>query len=302
MTVDGRFLIGIPTYNGWKRVDALLNNLRQRTPADIKHTIVVCDDSGKDQHRKLVRGVCGRWGAHYIENQANRGVPASWNALARSVPDHDYVILLNDDVLVDNGWLRPLGYALSRNPKVGSFGVNCLYITESDTPGILAGPDAKVVPLNVHCRDGRTIRDERFDQMPQAVENPPIRYLHPAGCFFGFQRRVYDEVGGFDERYFSFYEEMDFGVSCAQRGFPSFGLSAPWYNYHISSATFSTAPEIRAGQIIEDSRRKFLEKWGRQLGRTFSDPHEIRPILVDSIPAFEVRWLGLDGSERVNIR
>jgi len=300
--VDGKFLIGIPTYNGWRRVDALLNNLRQRTPADIQHTIVVCDDSGKDEHRNRVRSICQRWGAQYIQNPRNMGVPASWNALTRSLPDHEYVVLLNDDVLMDNGWLRPLGYALSKNQKVAAFSVNFLYIMESDTSRLLSGPDAKIATLQLETVSGNLVRNRRFDSIQQAPEIPPVRVMCPAGCAFGFRREIYDMVGGFDERYFAFFEETDLGVACAEKGFPSFVLSVPWHNYHIWSATFATAPEINAGQVMQDSKRKFLEKWGQRLGRPFREASEIHPFLMDRIPQFEVRWMGLNGDERVDTR
>lgn len=207
MQIQGNFLVGIPTYNGWRRVDGLLQNLRQRTPPEIHHTLVVCDDSGREEHRRFVRQICEKWGAQYVENARNGGVAASWNALSRSFPDHPYVVLLNDDVLVANGWLRYLGYALSNNPAVGAFSLNCFFITESDAPAILAGQHAQAVPLNVHYRDGRLVRNERYPSMPLPGDGSPGRVMCPAGCAFGFRREVYDAVGGFDERYFSFYEE-----------------------------------------------------------------------------------------------
>lgn len=298
MPIEGQFLVGIPTYNGWRRVDGLLQNLRQRTPPEVRHTLVVCDDSGRDEHRRLVRQVCEKWGARYVENPRNRGVAASWNALTRSVPDHQYVVLLNDDVLVANGWLRHLGYALSNNPWVGAFSLNCLFITESDVPALLAGPDATVVPLNVHYRSGRLVRDERHTSMPAPGDGSPGRVMCPAGCAFGFRREVYDTVGGFDERYFAFYEETDFGVACAERGLPSFTLPVPHDNYHIWSATFSTAPEINAGRVMVESRSKFVQKWSSRLNVRFNDAPDIHNLLMDKIPKIQVRWIDLNGGER----
>jgi len=297
--MDGETLIGIPTYNGHRRVEALLANLRQRTPRDIPHRVVVCDDSGKDRHRRLVREACARYAAVYIENERNLGVPASWNRLVRSSPDCPYAVLLNDDVLVDDGWLRPLVHAVSRNPKAASFSLHCHFITEQDAPAILCGPGAKAIPLNVHWRGGRLVRDERFPSMPGPPEDTtPGRVMCPAGCAFGFRREVYDAVGGFDERYFAFYEETDFGVSCAARGMPSFTLTVPWDNYHIWSATFGSAPEINAGRVMRESRGKFVEKWSARLGVGFNDAPEIHHLLMDRIPPTEISWLCRDGTER----
>lgn len=299
--MDPDFLIALPTYNGHRRVEALLTNLRQRTPQDIPHAIVVCDDSGKPEHRKLVRAICDRFGARYIENYKNLGVAASWNALVRSMPSTPYAILLNDDVLIDKDWLRPFAYALRSNPKVAAFSLNCYFITESDVPLILAGPDAKVVPLNVYWRDGRLVRDERFPSMPLPGDGSPGKVMCPAGCAFGFRREVYDAVGGFDERFKAFYEETMFGCSCAERGWPSFTLPVPPNNYHMWSATFGSAPEIDSGRLMKESRAKFVEYWSARLGIRFNDAPDIHNILMDRIPKFEVKWIGLDGRERCEV-
>ena len=287
-------MIGIPTYNGWRRVRNLLLNLKQRTELDIPHQIVVCDDSGKPEHRQRVKEICAEFGATYIENQKNSGVAASWNSLVRST-DHEMAILLNDDVLVAKGWLRPIVYAVMENPRAGSVSMNCLFITESDVEKIVSGPDAQAVPLNVRYENGTLIRNERFREMPRQEDHQPGRVMCPAGCAFGFRRQVHDQVGGFDQRYFAFYEETDFGVACAWRGMPAFTLPYPHDNYHIWSATFGSAPEIPAGEIMNQSRNKFVAKWSAILGKSFQDAPEIHNLLMDKIEKFPFRWIGVGG-------
>lgn len=121
----------------------------------------------------------------------------------------------------------------------------------------------------------------------------------PAGCAFGFRREMYDMVGGFDERYFCFYEETDLGCECSSRGFPAFTLAVPWDNYHIWSATFGSAPEKDWGKVMRESRAKFVEKWSARLGFKFNDAQDIHSRIMDVIPPMEIRWLDNDGKERV---
>lgn len=284
--------ICVPTYNGWRRVRDLLSNLNQRTGPNIPHEIVVCDDSGKDAHRAEVRRVCQEYGARYIENSVNRGVAASWNALVRST-DREISVLLNDDVLIAKEWLDYLAYAIMENPKVGSFSLPCYFITAEDAREIVKGPDASAIPLNVRYENGVLIRNERFKSMPEQRNDNPGRVMCPAGCAFGFRREIWETIGGFDERYFAFYEETDMGVSCAYRGMPAFTLPVPHDNYHIWSATFGSAPEIPAGQIMVDSRNRFVEKWSHILGIGFQDAPDIHKLIMDKIPLFPVRWLGV---------
>ena len=281
--------IGIPTYNGWQRVANLLENMKQRTEKDIKHDIVICDDSGRHDHREKIRAICAQYGARFIFHQNNRGVPAAWNTLVKS-SNSKYIVLLNDDILVAKNWLKAPLHAIKENPLVGSFGLHCYFISPSDVQPLLAGPDAKIIPLNIRWDGPNLILNERFDSIPTSAGSVPGRTMCPTGCAFGFRREMWEKVGGFDERYQAFYEETDFGVACAELGFPSVQLSCPG-NYHIWSQTFGSAPEINAGQVMADSKRKFLEKWRVRLGIEINDAPDIHPFLMDKIGPIEIQWI-----------
>lgn len=292
--------IGIPVYNRGASLPDLLRNIRQRTSISTSHEIVVVDDSGKDYHQKVVREACSRYDAKLIIHQKNRGVAAGWNSISKA-SSSEYVVILNDDVFVADDWLSYMAYALRENPRVGSFGMNCRFISKTDAPEILKSADAKVIPLNVHWRNGNLIRDERYKSMPEEEDGPPGRVMCPTGCFFGFRREVYDLVGGFDERYFAFYEETDFGVACAWKGYPSFVLGVPDHNYHMWSASFASAPEISAGTVMNRSRDSFVQKWSKLLGVKFSDAPELHRLLMDKIEPMPVKWLGKGKVERVEL-
>jgi hypothetical protein len=288
-----RVTIGIPVYNRGANLVDLLQNLRQRTLADISHEIVVVDDSGKPAHREIVLAACRRFDATFVAHEKNRGVAAGWNTIVRTGKNSEIIVILNDDVFVAKDWLSYMAYAVRENPGVGSFGMNCRFIEKTDAREILKSPDAKVIPVNVRWRGAELVRNERFKSMPPEEDGAPGRVMCPTGCFFGFRREIYDLVGGFDERYFAFYEETDFGVACAYRGYPSFSLGVPDHNYHMWSASFGTAPEIDAGSIMARSRNSFVEKWSQILGVKFSDAPEIHHLLMDKIKPISVKWLGI---------
>jgi GT2 family glycosyltransferase len=289
--------IGIPVYNRGASLPDLLRNIRQRTSIADSHEIVVVDDSGKDYHQKVVREACSRYDAKLIIHQKNRGVAAGWNSISKA-SSSEFVVILNDDVFVANDWLSYMAYALRENPQVGSFGMNCRFIEKSDAAQILKSAEAKILPLNVHWKGSTLVRNERYKSMPVEEDGPPGRVMCPTGCFFGFRREIYDLVGGFDERYFAFYEETDFGVSCAWKGYPSFVLGVPDHNYHMWSASFAAAPEISAGAVIARSRESFVKKWSEKLGVKFSDAPELHSRLMDKIAPIEVKWLGQGKVER----
>lgn len=290
--------IGIPTYNGFTRVDQLLENIRQRTESDIKYQIIVLDDSGRKEHQEKVQSICNKYGAKFLYHSNNFGVPTGWNTLVKASQSEN-IVLLNDDILVGNRWLNPVLHALRENPRIGSFGLHCYFITASDVEPLLMGPEAKVLPLNVRYENGTLILHERFTSMPSNIGSTPGRTMCPTGCSFAFRKNIWKQVGGFDERYFCFYEETDFGVACAELGYPSVQLIYP-ENYHIWSQTFKTASEINANKVITESKYRFLQKWRARLPIEMNDAPDIHPFLMDKIPPIEIRWLDHNELQRVS--
>lgn len=276
-----KVIIGVPSFNGYFRVDWLLNSIWVRSNEKDREIlkdsrIVVCDDSGSS-HAEKVKSVVERWkndlNPSLIINERNLGVASSWNRIVRSEKS-DYVILINDDIIVSKGWLDALLGFLEANPKAGSASLFCYFITSDDVGNLLSNGDAIVTPRDPFTKAANVLHSE--------LNEHPGRVMAAAGCSFGFRRDKWEEIGGFDENYFSFYEEADFGTSLAAKGYPSYCLCWPRC-YHIWSATFGSAPEIKAGDIMIRSREYYTKKWQGHTETT-------HPRYMDKIPFQRVKW------------
>lgn len=278
-----KVIIGIPTYNGYERVDWLLTSIWLRSSNEDRNIlqdskIVICDDSGKKKHQNLTRNVVDKWRQNglpveLIINERNLGVASSWNRLARS-GDSEQIVIINDDIIASGGWLESTVFLLDNNPRAGSCSQHCYFITREDISSLLSGKDTIVTP-----------RDP-FKKTPTEVYNDTLEYpgrvMAPAGCFFGMRRSTFEKVGGFDEHYFSFYEESDFGTTLAANGYPTYALSWP-KNWHIWSQTFANAPEIHASKIMNNSRQYYIKKWNGHFDVT-------HPRYMSKIPFQKVRF------------
>lgn len=282
-----KVLVGIPTYNGAQRVDWLLQSISMRTGKNIDYKIVVCDDSGKESHQKKTRSVVEKWSSHIpvelIVNDKNIGVPSSWNRLTKS-HDSRHVVLINDDIIVAKDWLENMAYFLDNNPNAALVGQYAYVINESDVPQLLSSPDAIVKPRHpltrVQTNDFDTTYDSRDNTKDITV---PERTMAAIGCFFGYRRDMYNMVGGFDENFYAFYEEADFGTATASHGYPSYVLQCP-KNWHIWSATFGHAPEINPGSVMTKSREYYTKKWNGHCEVTHQR-------YMSKIPFQKVKWL-----------
>lgn len=260
-------LVGIPTYNGAQRVDWLLQSISMMTNSNIDYKIVIIDDSGNKHHQEKVKLVTNKWNSslpiNLLINDKNVGVAKSWNKIIRS-EDSQYIILINDDIIVDQGWLDSMVYFLDNNPDAGVAFYNHFKIDENDIPRLLSNEYQLL------------FEDFQFDDLV------PIRCMHFVGCFFGFSREKYDIIGGFDENYFANFEETDFCTALASRGYPNYILRYPIF-FHIGSATFKSAPEINYLYTFEKSKQYYKDKWS-------GDREAASSRYMSKIPFQKVKW------------
>lgn len=278
--------VGIPSYCG---ADDLLpwslQAIRDRTGDGVSYDLVVVDDSGKDAHRVKSRRVAAELGARWLCHPQNLGITAGWNTLVRA-SNTPMVVLLNDDIIVTQGWLEALTYFLRNNSDAGCVGLGFFFITPEDVPRLLSSPTAMVTPRH-HQTKIHLSEDEyanRGTEQPGCVMCPP-------GCAFGFTREKYDLVGGFDPRTRSWYNESWFGTDLAKAGHPSYVVPHPVL-WHIWSETFRRSSELLIGNPLARDRAAYKAHFGGDFD--FTDPLFMAPFRGEQNRR-EVRWLGPDG-------
>lgn len=148
-----------------------------------------------------------------LENGRNLGFTGGNNiglrwALERGA---DYMLLLNDDTEVAPDFLRQLVEAAEADPAVGMAGPTIRYFHEPEVIWSAGG--------EIDCRRGQTRmlglseRDTgQFGLVPRDVD-------FVTGCALLARRRVLEEVGLLDDRFFAYYEETEWCVRAAKKGF-----------------------------------------------------------------------------------
>jgi GT2 family glycosyltransferase len=127
----------------------------------------------------------------------NRGYAGGMNLGIDAAADADVVVLLNDDVTVTEGWLEPL-LAEFDAPDVGA--VQPLLVS----PGGAEINSAGVVIDRFGAGSDR-LRSERVS----AAGSEAIDIDVFTGGAVALSRAFIDGVGGFDERFFLYYEDVD---------------------------------------------------------------------------------------------
>jgi hypothetical protein len=204
----------VVTYNGRGHVERCLEALRRH--AGLPHELIVVDNASPDGTADLVASL--RPEARLLRNTENRGFGAACNqglCAARAAR----VLLVNPDAELQAGALPALTGALDADPRLALVGPRTL--DADGTAQLSFGP-----PLTLW----HELRRRRFDRAlrarrPWAVaeaEREVSRAHEPlwlsASCVLA-RAEALSAVGGFDERYFLYEEDVDLCLRLRAAGF-----------------------------------------------------------------------------------
>jgi GT2 family glycosyltransferase len=181
--------------------------------------IIVVDNASTDGSQEMVRQKYPQ--AQMLALEENVGFSAA-NNRGTAVADGRYVLYLNSDtVLSEQSLVQPLIY-LQENPQTGAITVRLYYPDGQRDPDNHRGfPTpwnslchfsglSRLFPNNPHY-NGYYQSYADFDQT-HAVEVI-------AGSFMMMPRHVIDELGGWDETYFFYGEDIDFCYRISEAGY-----------------------------------------------------------------------------------
>ncbi len=124
----------------------------------------------------------------------------------------DYVLLLNDDTIVDSGFLTELVKAGERNKDFGLLGPKICYFDDKDRIWSAGGK------LNWLYTKGILRGWNQIDQ--GQYDSPEIQETaHLTGCCLLVKRKVVEKIGLMPEEYFLYYEDTDWSLRAKKAGF-----------------------------------------------------------------------------------
>jgi len=199
-------------------------------PKDRLEIVVVENASGDDSAERL-RAEAPH--VTLIVSKTNDGFAGGCNK-GVAASSGEYIALLNNDARPDTGWIRAAVERFEESPEVGAVASRVL-----DWEG-------KLVDFV-----GAAMTWYGMGYKPFTGEQPPTRPDVAADVLFGtgaamfVRRSVYDAIGGFDERYFMFFEDVDLGwrINLAGWRFLYEPASLAFHKHHASMSAFGSFKE-----------------------------------------------------------
>ena len=198
--------------------DCLASIVAAEAPAGGLEVIVV-DNASSDGSQALVREKYPA--VQLIASEVNRGFSAA-NNLGMAVANGRTILFLNSDTRLEpDALVKPLAY-LDQQPKVGALTVRLIYPTGERDPDNHRGFPT---PWNAICHFSGLSKlfpnDPRFNGYFQSYKN--MQETHPvdviAGSYMLMPMTLCRELGGWDETYFFYGEDIDFCYRIREAGY-----------------------------------------------------------------------------------
>lgn len=229
------------SWNALQFTQIAVESIRKHTR--MPHEVIIVDNGSGPETTEWLRT---QENIKVIFNPSNRGFAAGCNQ-GIAAATGDYIVLLNNDVVVTDGWLESLVDAVERDPAAG---VSAARSNE------IAG-DQKLLDLNYHS----------IEEM-HAVAASRARTWKRAGYFtdraIGFclciDRTVIEQVGGIDENYGTGnFEDDDFCMRIRAAGYRIY-VCNDVFIHHFGSKSFQ-ANRVDYAETMNRNWAKFSSKW-----------------------------------------
>ena len=195
--------IVILNWNGAAMLRRYLPTLVERTRDEGAFTVVADNGSTDDSLAWLSAAYPD---IRTISFDRNYGFTGGYNRALRQI-DADYYVLLNSDIEVSQGWLKPLTSFMDEHPEVGICQPKILSIDRRDSfeyAGAAGGfIDRYGYPF---CR-GRILS---FLEKDRGQYDKPVECFWATGACLVVRSSLYHHLGGLDETFFAHMEEIDF--------------------------------------------------------------------------------------------
>lgn len=253
-------------------IEAVRSVLASLRRVDGESEIIVLDNaSGDDSMSRLRTAFAAEPRVKILESPTNGGF-ARGNNMAIAEACGDYLLLLNPDTLVGESTLADCLTFLRSHPEAGAVGPRLINQSGAMHPECKRG-----VPTlwNSFCRFTRLYRLAPHSACfngyyqghlsPDAVQQVPVL----TGAFLMLRRTIYEEVGGLDERYFMYGEDIDLCYTIERAGYHNYYLPTPVLHYKGESEL--AADRVRYEESFYGAMRLFYLKhqgeswWSRRV-------------------------------------
>src|SRR5439155_1540071 len=212
--------------------------------------VIIVDDCSRDKTPEIVPKIDG---VVYLRNETNSGFIVCCNRGTEKARGK-YLVFLNNDTIVSDGWLSALVDTFTEEPQAGIVGSKLIY------------PDGRLQEAGgIIWQDASGWNCGKFDD-PQKPEYNYLREVdYCSAAALMIPKALFQRVGGFDFRYApAYYEDADLAFKVRRAGYKV--LYQPLSEViHYEGATGGTDLSAGAKKYQDINRSNFAKAWADEL-------------------------------------
>lgn len=235
----------IPVHNQFEYTYACLRSIFEHTEG-VAYEIIIADDCSLDLTRNITEIVKG---IQVVKTKRQSYFLRNCNHAA-GYAKGEYLLFLNNDTQVQKNWLPPLVALLERDGKIGMTGSCLVY------------PDGKLQEAGGILWDDGSAWNYGNGHNPALPEYRYVKEVdYISGAAIMIRKSLWDDVGGFDERFMPAYcEDSDLAFTVRQKGYKVvYQPSSIVVHFEGISNGTRLDTGIKAYQV--ENQQKFFEKW-----------------------------------------
>lgn len=233
------FSIIIPVHNQLQYTKMCLERIWQHTRRN--YEIIVVNNASFDATSIYLDQI------HHvvtIHNQDNLGFARAVNQ-GLGIAQGKYLIVLNNDCLVSEGWEQRL-LQVAQMKDIGIVGVMSNFVSSP-----------QLLKLNINDLGKLSCIAK---EISEEYHNIVISTVRVVGLCMLITRELIDKIGGFDPRFgLGFFEDDDFSVRSALSGYKNV-IAKDVFVYHFGSISFRGKKDLKK-ILLRENWQKFKEKW-----------------------------------------
>ncbi|RRJ24298.1 glycosyltransferase [Lachnoanaerobaculum gingivalis] len=246
----------IPVYNQIHYTYACLVSILENTEG-FDYEIIIADDVSTDATKEIDKFVSG---LVIARNESNQGFLKNCNNAAKKARGK-YIFFLNNDTTVQKDWLPSLIRLLESDESIGMVGSKLIY------------PDGRLQEAGgIIWSDGSGWNYGRCDD-PNKPEYNYVRDVdYISGAAIMLSRKLWEDIGGFDERYAPAYcEDSDLAFEVRKRGLRVVyqPLSVVTHFEGVSNGTDVNGTGLKRYQV--ENNKKLQEKWSEEFKNQYDN-------------------------------
>lgn len=191
------------------------------------YTIIIVDNGSEDDSVQFLKQKYSD--ILIIENGTNHGYAGGNNSGIEYAIEQkfDYILLLNNDAVVDPQMLNSFVNVSRTHPNAGVFGAKIYYLSEPLKIWFAGG---KILPSLVTAHEG-------IEEIDDGVSCEEVRSIdYACGCALFFKSDVVRTIGLLESKFFLIWEEVDFCCRARRAGFECLFVPKALVWHKISSS------------------------------------------------------------------